>query len=318
MADRNQAHQQDQSKTPTEPPQPASLGTLPREIIAAIIRNVFPNKIHIPATYVGDVPYPQYSRKCQYERGKVIAFKNSKTEHQLKMNPPQCFPFAVLHLNQRFYAQTRRMLYDRTFRISIGECAFYFRDAAEMAYSAQHSVDWTWIDVFPGLDLSQVLELVIEIAPTDYRGFWYNVKNALENLCQTELLPRGPIMKLKIELKDMRVSRHWKDSKDRRSLSCFTKYQPADARISARFEDYDAVLEPLKEAMKQAGHSEIILPYWMECRGMKERIVERWGSNRTSVALDVNHTPSGRFQQNGCRHMFDLARLPKEYLGEMA
>lgn len=69
--------------------------------------------------------------------------------------------------------------------------------------SVPTTTDWKWVDLFPGLDLSQVRELVVEISPTNFYGLWFNLANAAQNLCQDELLPRGPLRKLTLKIEDI-------------------------------------------------------------------------------------------------------------------
>lgn len=140
-----------------------------------------------------------------------------------------------------------------------------------------------WVLVFPGLDLGKIRALGIDFEPTDFKGVWDHVKNALSALYEGQLLPRGPIKKLCIQGKDME-RREYVPMIGSQLVWCMANH-PSEfvSRIALAFEDYNSVLQPCQRVASAADRCEKHLPYWMERHEAKDRLVEEWGRLGASI-----------------------------------
>lgn len=144
---------------------------------------------------------------------------------------------------------------------------------------ADGNIDWLWDPVFPGLDLSRILELLVEIAPTDFWSFWDNINTALKNLCNQQLVPRGPLKRLRIEINDTDWSTYWR----------FGVWTAGDlvplVRTNIAVQDYENVLKRFREVVSKTDHCEIQLPYWIARSSAAKRIAVEWAIMGAQICI---------------------------------
>jgi len=269
--------------------QPAFLETLPSEILTNIIERVLPK--YYSTTYdVAMEANPKYNR---YNFGQVY----------YALPPPFERRLPILYINKKMYAVALYILQARTFRIEFCERALI------NPVPLDEQIEWEWKPVFPGLDLTMIRELVIEITPTESRIFWHILSVAMKNLCKQQLLPRGPVKKLSVKVKDAlwscnRFSQLWEGLID----------EPV--RTAIAFEDYENVIQPFKKIIPAVGQCDIYLPYWTERHSGKDRIVEEWAKLGARVLF---MRPGGPFSTQegelGGRQQAELLPLPEFLLG---
>lgn len=274
--------------TPTKNFQSTSISSLPSEILSNIIGQALPDRI--PSTYnVDEESYPECRTSFKFgtihpqprPRGRAIEYR-----------------YAVLYSNKRLHAETLRILQARIFRINIGERAFSTASAADAR------INWVWDPVFPGLDFSNILELVVEIAPTDFRSFWSNVNTALKNLCDQQLIHRGPLKRLRIKVNDTDWSTYLR-------FGVWTVGALVPPRTDIAVHDYENVLKRFWGVVSKAEHSQIQLPYWMARSSAAKRIAEEWAMMGAQTLIMPAPRPLGtKDQEIGGRQWAGLAPLP--------
>jgi len=251
-----------QPSVPTKNNQSTSISSLPSEILTKIIEQVLPNDI--PSTYnVDEESYPECRASCKFG---TIHPRPRPREHAIEHR------YAVLYTNKRFHAVTLRILQARQFRIRIGERAFNLTAAAD------GGINWVWDPVFPGLDFSRILELVVEIAPTDFWSFWDNVNTALKNLCSQQLVPRGPLKRLRIKVNDTDWSTYWR-------FGVWSGRDLVPLRTNIAVQDYENVLKRFREVVSKTDHCEIQLPYWIARSSAAKRIAVEWAMMRAQICI---------------------------------
>lgn len=269
------------SVSPTKNTRPASLGTLPIEIITTIIEQALPK--NVPNEFNIDV---ESCFEC------VEALKTTAPHPDQRPRIQTQHRYATLYINKKIYAETLRILRARNFRIKIGQGNFLC-----MASTTEKE----WGPVFPGLDLGKIRELAIDIAPTHFHSDWYHARNALSALCEGQLFPRGPIKKLCIKVEDMKRSENdplW-----------FFQKEFLD------FEDYKNVLQPCERVVAAADQCEIRLPYWMERHEAKDRLIEQWGKLGASIVfVPASFSCLSSEEEELFRRLEELALLPKGLL----
>lgn len=279
----------EQSSTPTKDIQSTSIHNLPSEILTKIIERILPEDV--PNIYDANTQYcTRYrtSRKLEF-RPRWPRPREYAIEHR----------YAILYTNKRFHAETLRILQARTFHIKIGERALFSANAAE------GGINWARDLVFPGLELRNIRELVVEITPTDFWRFWTMVNTALKGLFDQQLGPRGPLKRLRIDLKDTYESNHWR----------WTRDNSGSLRAHVAAQDYESALQLFREIILSAGHCEIRLPYWMRRSSVAKRIFEEWA--KPSVQVRIMPVPGPvecKAQEVGCRGWAELAPLPDSLL----
>jgi len=278
------------SASPTKPTQPALLGTLPIEIITTIIEQVLPK--NVPNEFNIDL---DSCFEC-VEALKMTAphpdqQPRSQTEHR----------YAILYINKKIYPETLRILRARTFRIKIGQGNLLCMASTTEKIRERLFTDEVWGPVFPGLDLRELSELAIDIAPTRFHSDWSHARNVLSALCEEQLFPRGPIKKLSIKVEDMKRSKMdplW-----------FFQKEFLD------FEDYKNVLQPCERVVAAADQCEIHLPYWMERHEAKDRLIEEWGKLGASIVfVPASFSCLSSEEEELFRRLEELAPLPKDLL----
>jgi len=132
-----------------------------------------------------------------------------------------------------------------------------------------NTTNWVWTPALPGLDFSKIRELVVELAPTDLWSFWDGANTALKDLCEQQLVSRGPIKRLRIEVK----ATHWRNHP---RLGTWTAGDFVPRRTDVAARDFRNVLRLFKEAVSSAGHCDICLPFWMQRSTVSGLIAEDW------------------------------------------
>lgn len=273
--------------------QSTSINDLPSEILTKIIKQTLPKDI--PDTYNANQEY-----HSTFGRSFKLGFAHSRPrprEYAIE------YRFAILYTNKRLHAVTLHVLQARIFLIKIGEVALTSTNAADK------DPDWVWDPVFPGLDLSNIRELVIWIAPSDLWNFWTMAKTASKRLCDQQLIPRGPLKALRIELEDVDESDDWP----------FWILMPDGDDVSLQTpvaaEDYENVLESFEEIVLSAAHCEIYLPYWMERSSVTKCIIEKWARLGAQTRIMPSPAPEcTRDQEIGGRERAEMAPLPDSLL----
>ena len=273
--------------------QSVSLVTLPTEILAAIIGLLLPEGVRT-AVFTESYPY-------SWTEESLLQNDDRKTGTA----PRDEKKWSFLYVSQRFHAEGVRYLHGRRYIIDITENSLF--PTKEKALDAAFKDD-PWgnlrslqirlpqVDLicgppftdgaFPGLMLSQVKELMICIHPTDLGGFWRSLNHALHSLCNSQLLRRGPIKSLTIDLQDMTYSELWSD------LAWGTADPFCLAAGSVVFEDYEGALARLKQAIALSGRCEIYLPYWVD------RCQQKIGFYRRTRLNQVPECSSRRLQRH--------------------
>ena len=73
-------------------------------------------------------------------------------------------------------------------QLNINEESYWCNAPEEMAESATNKTKWNVEQLFPTANLSKVQEVIIEIKPTDFPGFWSCLSMTLKSLCNGRLL----------------------------------------------------------------------------------------------------------------------------------
>lgn len=257
--------------------QPASLVGLPSEILAAIITYVLPPDVH------------QWYCLCRYDLSPTFGGPQQQSSYR----------YAVLSVSKRLLAISLHILESRHFGIKINEKAFL----SETSFDKQ--VDWIAKPPCPGLDLTRIPELVVELVPTDSRVVWDRLRATMADLCSQQLLPRGPLKKLRLEIGDVDWSHRFR-LRSWEGLPVIV--WPS---VPVNIGDYKNVLEPFKEVASMAGQCEIWLPYWMErCKG-RDHLVQEWGQLGARVLFRGGSFLS-RDMEIRSREWDELAPLPDE------
>lgn len=257
-----------------------------------IIRQVLPRDI--PSTYnVDEESYPECRASCKLG---TIRSRPRPREHEIRCR------YAILYTNKRLHTVTLRILQQRTFRTRISERAL------NLIAAADGDIDWLWDPVFPGLDFSKILEMVVEIAPTDFWSFWDNVNTALKNLCGQQLVPRGPPKRLRIEVNDTDWSTYWR-------FGVWTAGDLVPLRTNIAVQDYENVLKRFREIVAKADQCQIQLPYWIARSSAAERIAEEWANmgGQTWIMPSPGLSGSRDYEVEG-RQCAGLSPLPHSLL----
>ncbi len=251
-----------QLSMPTKNIRSTSISSLPSELLTKIIEQVLPN--NIPSTYnVDQESYPE----CRTSLKLGTLHPRSRPRERVIEHR-----YAILYTTKRLHAETLRILQARTFRIRIGERAF------NLTAAANGGINWVWDPVFPGLDFSKILEMVVEIAPTDFWSFWDNVNTALKNLCGQQLVPRGPLKRLRIEVNDTDWSTCWR-------FGVWSAGDLVPLRTNIAVHDYENVLKRFREVVSKTDHCEIQLPYWTARSSAAKRFVVEWAMMGAQICI---------------------------------
>ena len=294
---------------------PVSLATLPSEILAAIIALLPPEGVH-PAIFKESYPCswtPEFSVQNDSPKLGTAATRNDNK-------------WSFLYVNQRFHTEGVRYLHGQRYVIDITEWSIYRtkEDAMEAAFleenrgvlslpdlALKYRISFT-DSLFPGLMLSQVKELTVHIHPTDLATFWHRVNNAVESLCNEQLLRRGPIKRFIIKLRDMSYGETW------RNLAVGTSDSfMLDRTGEVAFEDYEDALRRFKQVIAQSGQCEIHLPYWMERCEQKDRLLQMCTGElgaRVLFSPAPQKTPTEEAKDRDGRR---LVALPTAYMSSM-
>ena len=294
--------------------QPVSLTTLPTEILAAIIGLLLPEGVRT-AAFTESYPY-SWTEESSLQNDDRIAETTPRNENK----------WSFVYISRRFHAEGVRYLHSRRYIIDITEKSLF--PTMEKALDAAFKDD-PWgnlrslqlrlpqVDLicgppftdgaFPGLMLSQVKELMICIHPTDLGSFWRSLNHALDSLCNSQLLRRGPIKSLTIDLQDMTYSELWSD------LAWGTADPFCLAAGSVAFEDYEAALARLKQAIALSGRCEIHLPYWVDRCQQKNQLLQTY-AGESGARVFFSPAPERPKDEANERDRQDLVALPREYL----
>ncbi|KAL8794205.1 MAG: hypothetical protein Q9195_003273 [Heterodermia aff. obscurata] len=295
----------------TQQTKPASLETLPNEILAAILGILLRERI-IAAHISFLESYPYTRKKDTYDDDDLEAGSAPGNDNA----------WSFLYVRQRFHAEAVRYFHEWPYAIDINERSLFRtkQEGINAAFIADKEGNFSLPlanpysrprltgRVFPGLMLSQIRKLIIEIQPTDLRIFWHKVKNALDSLCKEQLLPRGPLKSLSINLRDMQSSEEWQElAQDAEDQVCLA---PAG---SIAFEDYEGALRRLKEVIALSDRCKIRLPYWMERHPGKARLLKTF-EGKLGARVLFTRAPNKRRSEAMHREECNLVALPEEYL----
>ena len=128
----------------------------------------------------------------------------------------------------------------------------------------------SWLPAYPGLDLSQVRDLTINITPSNWPYYWARARSACVFSSNKRLLPSLPLKMFRIVLADTVGILGW---------DLLTQWNYSDLRYSPRLatlEDLEKVIQIFVEVASLARQCELYLPRWIECDTEKERIFEEW------------------------------------------
>ena len=145
-------------------------------------------------------------------------------------------------------------------QLNINEESFWCNAPEEMVESATKKTDWNVEQLFPTSNLSKVQEIIIEIKPTDFPGFWSCLSMTLESLCNGRLLQQTPLKKLTVRLYDMMHTCAWDTKYSTNWAHLFQYGMP----VEACFADYQSALHSFRALAGKVIQLEIELPTWME------------------------------------------------------
>ena len=324
MAEHNEAQLSTDCATTPQTQQPVSLATLPNEILAAIIGLLLPESV------CNATPSQCYPYSWKELDGNEDPKAGTAPENTNK--------WSFLYVNQRFHVEGLHFLHSLRYHLHISEDSIFPTEAEATMDAFVDDERSTFslplelfnlgpppaVEPFPGLKLSRVTELRVEIRPTTLGTFWQRLKDALHLLCNEQLLRRGPIKSLVIDLQDMSYSGLW--SQLWLGLASGTARVAPGRRVF--FEDYEDVLKTFKPVIAMSSQCEMRLPYWMERCQQKTRLLEmcmgEFGA-RVLFSPAPKLTPDeaalakaaiGRdsLGEASDRDWNDLVVLPKEYM----
>lgn len=191
------------SRTTDDPP--ASLASLPNEILSEIIGLLLPKNV-CKDTFVQSYPYPDHPWRGRITRP---TWEKDPDKHR----------WAILYTDRRLTAEVLRFLHIKKYSLFVDEYSACWESVVKVKATAKKTSEledpypYVPFDValtkcrsFRGLDFSRISELTIDIQPSDLGTFWSSLDKTLIALCYVQLIPRGPIRNLVIRLQDMRCS----------------------------------------------------------------------------------------------------------------
>ena len=310
MAEHNEiqgSHQPADFDTTPQTQQPISLTTLPNEILAAIIELLLPEGVR---TTISKQSYPYFwTAKASLQK---------HGDPKAGSAPGNARKWSFLYVNQRFHAEALRYFHNRRYIIDITEKSLCQTRGNPMEASFRR-VRWSSFPLsqadlnheatstcaaFPGLILGQVKELMVHIHPTDLGTFWHRLNNALDSLCR-QLIQRGPIKSLTIDLQDTSYSELWWF--ETAETFCLSS---ADG---VGFEYYENVLRNFEQVIASSGQCEIHLPYWMERCWEKHRLLQRY-VGKFGARVFFSPAPMSPKDEVSDRDRHDLVALPDGYM----
>ena len=280
----------------------ASMATLPTELISMIVELSLPEDI--ASTYCVR-PEPYTPARIE---------PSSPTPRK----PLDETRYAVAYVKKRFNAEAMRILHPRQFRIEINEKSFHHwpGDADDedwwfRTYGALTGCErrWSWCKTFPGLHLREIKELVVDITPSNLESFWYSATNAVRSLCENQLVPRGPIRKLVLQVHDMKesgISSEVVVIRDRKFAML-----PV---IGIDGKDYEEVLDPFKDILRLAEEREIRIPYWMNRSTKGSTDMKLWGDVGVKVVFVplLDGSLVSRWEEQSARYAQNLVSFGHE------
>lgn len=174
---------------------------LPQELRLMILKYILPTDTDGPST-ISLWPFEKEWRKETYVLDSSDMYPSRFALRR--------FVKGITMVNRQLYYEAMAVLYAQSFVIRISENTFRpsGADFHCILRTAIEGVNWQWRDLLPGLNLSRVRELKIEIVPSDYPGVWENAYSCLINLCR--MIERSTasqgLRKLAIEITETKMS----------------------------------------------------------------------------------------------------------------
>lgn len=183
----------------------------------------------------------------------------SSDPNQISLQAPEITPSrqslhsylsGICCVNHQFRIEFLGLLYTYALVLEISEHTFWPSgcDPCSILAYAESNTQRDWTVVLPGLDFARVRELRLVVEPTDYPGFWINVRNAVATLPWPQ-----PTMKcLRIDIEEVLESMaHNPPDED-----CIVAWEPAETTVG----DVQDVLRIVGKRVICARRLEINLP----------------------------------------------------------
>lgn len=163
-------------------------------------------------------------------------------------------------VNRQFRRESLQLLYNYAIILEISEHTFWpdGADPCSILRYSKSSREWSWTAVLPGLDLARVRELRIVVEPTDYPGFWWNVRNAMV----TFPWPRATMRCLRIDIGEVLDSMAHKPPDEH----CIVAWEPAESTV----EDVGDMLQVVGDLVVGVERLELNLPGFVKGVGWFE------------------------------------------------
>jgi len=227
----------------------STLMRVPSEIRLSILDYLLPRNLDNKRTIT--FPIREHPNQPPDYCNKVFLHALETTPSRLSLRR---YLSGISHVNRQLRLESLQLLYSYAFILEVSEHTFRpdGRDPHAILHYAETNPQWAWKNVLLCLDLTCVRELRLVIEPSDYPGFWPNVRNAMT----TFPWPRGTTKCLRIEICEMQDSM----AHNPPDFDCIVAWEPVVSTV----EDVVDVLQVIGDRVKDVKRFELSLPEFVK------------------------------------------------------